>query len=77
MTWNYRVVRGQDGLQLFDVYYDEAGSPIATSASPSYVYGETVEELATQLTRMREALNRPILDEADIGSELGGDHTAG
>ena len=67
MSWNYRVIRDADGLRIFDVYYNEVGEPVGTSASPTHVYGESVEDLAVQLALMREALERPILDEAQIG----------
>jgi hypothetical protein len=35
------------------------------------------EGLANQLDLMRKAVSKPMLDEADIGSNLAGDHTAG
>lgn len=68
MSWNYRIVRTNEGLQIFDVYYDEEGKPTATSALPSTVYGETVEELNDRLALVAEALNRPIVEESEIGN---------
>ena len=61
------MVRGEDGLRVFDVYYDESGAPVATNASPSYVYGESLQDLDAQLDLMRQALTLPVLDEAEIG----------
>ena len=69
MSWNYRVVRDDDGLRIFDVYYDEAGNPIGSNATPTYVYGETVEDLREQMNLMLEALALPILEEKDIGGK--------
>jgi len=66
-SWNYRVVRDQDGLRIFDVYYDDDGLPISTNAAPTYVYGETLDALNAQLQLMLEALKRPVLDDAEIG----------
>jgi len=66
-SWNYRVVKGANGLRIFDLYYDDAGRPTSTHATPSYVYGETLEDLNAQLQLMNEALTRPVLDEAEIG----------
>jgi len=67
VSWNYRVVQGQDGLRIYDVYYSDAGEPIATNECPTYVCGETIEELKNQLTLMLEALHKPILDQSEIG----------
>jgi hypothetical protein len=66
-SWNYRVVRGADGLRIFDVYHDDAGQPVSTNVAPTYVYGETLDAPSDQLQPMREALARPILDDSDIG----------
>jgi hypothetical protein len=68
-SWNYRVARGANDRRIFDVYYDEAGRPTSTHAAPTYVCGETLDDLSAQLRLMNEALNSPILDEAEIGSE--------
>ena len=68
-SWNYRVVRGQDGLRIFDVYYDDAGRPISTNVAPTYAYGETLDDLSAQLQLMREALTLPVLEDAEIGVE--------
>lgn len=68
MSWNHRIVRMNEALQIFDVYYDEVGRPISTSATPSTVYGEKVEELQEKLGLLAEALSLPILEESAIGS---------
>ena len=69
MSWNYRVVRNEHGLRIFDVYYDEAGAPIATHEAPTYVYGETVDDLKAQLALMLEALDKPVIEEREIGRQ--------
>lgn len=69
-SWNYRVVRTEDGLRIFDVYYDDNGVPIATHVSPTYVYGDTIEEMKEQMDWMLSAFTRPILDESEIGSPV-------
>lgn len=63
MTWSYRVVRGDAGLRIHDVYYDGDGNPTARHETPTYVYGDTVEELRSQLMSMLEALDEPAIDE--------------
>jgi hypothetical protein len=70
MSWNYRVVRNGHGLRIFDVYYDGAGRPISTHSVPTYVAGESVDDLADQLALMRDALAKPILDESEIGGDV-------
>ena len=69
MSWNYRVVQSAVGLRIFDVYYTDDGRPIAVNATPSYVYGSTVDDLRAQLALMAEALQQPILNEAEIGRQ--------
>ena len=69
MSWNYRVIRNADGLRIFDVYYNEAGQPVGSNVAPTYVYGESIADLKAQLSLMLEALERPILEEGDVGSQ--------
>ena len=47
-SWNYRVVKDANGLRIFDVYYDDAGRPTSTHAAPTYVCGETLDDLNAQ-----------------------------
>ena len=68
MSWNYRVVRIDGHLRIFDVYYDDAGMPVGRHAEPTYVYGDAVEDLAEQLSCMAEALKQPVLDDREIGT---------
>ena len=76
-SWNYRVVRGPHGLRNFDVYYDDAGRPISINVEPTYVHGETLDDLNAQLQLIRDALTRPVLDEAEIGSRASSNARAG
>ena len=69
MSWNYRVVSEDGNLRIRDVYYDEAGAPVATHVDPTYVYGETIADLRTQLELMAEALEMPVLESHAIGSD--------
>lgn len=71
------MVRGENGLRIFDVYYDDAGRPTSTHDAPTYVYGETLDDLNAQLQLMNEALARPILDETEIGGEASTNARAG
>jgi len=66
MSWNYRVIRRSSGAEewyaIYEVYYDDAGRPIACTESPSRPFGETPEELAADLQHFTEALEKPALD---------------
>lgn len=68
MTWNYRVVRNGNDLRIYDVYYDDQGRAHSRHVEPTYAYGETLEDLRSQLTEMLAALDAPILEDRDIGS---------
>lgn len=68
MSWNYRVVRLDNHLRVYDVYYDESGAPISRHAEPTYIYGDTIEHLREQLAWINAALEKPILDDGEIGS---------
>jgi hypothetical protein len=68
MSWNYRVVRTEDGLRIFDVYYDDNGQPVGTHEQPTYIYGASIEELRNQLALIKDALDQPILEAGSIGN---------
>ena len=69
--WDYRVVRteSEDGSNeqytVQEVYYDDDGKPSALSID-LMVEGDTITEMRTQLEKMLEALEEPVLDESDI-----------
>jgi hypothetical protein len=66
MTWNYRVIKRNDGKNdyyaIHEVYYrpDETSAWTATSIKP---YGKSIEELGNDLIHMQEALRQPVLQE--------------
>ena len=70
--WDYRVVRKEsdDGsdewYSVQEVYYDdETGEPMAQSIDLQ-IEGDNITGMRTQLERMIECLDKPILDENDI-----------
>jgi hypothetical protein len=67
MNWNYRVVQDADDMRIYDVYYDERGAPIARHETPSYVSGENMDDLRTQVELMLASLDKPVLMECEIG----------
>ena len=67
MSWNYRVIRrtherGPDTFGIHEVYYDNEDKPNACTVDPVSPYGETLEELKSDLDRMWKALEKPALD---------------
>jgi hypothetical protein len=70
MSWNYRVLKRRDGSDvsygIYEVYYDDAGSVVACSESPSEPYGETFEELVADLKLFAVATTQPPLDYDEI-----------
>ena len=66
MSWNHRVVRLDNHLRIYDVYYDDGGRPISRHEAPTYVSGETIEELREQLQLLERAIALPVLNNEDI-----------
>lgn len=68
MTWNYRVIRHlatQDGTAhyaIHEVYYNEHGTPYMVSLEPAKPFGETLDELKSDLGMIHAALRKPALD---------------
>jgi hypothetical protein len=69
-TWNYRVVRrGKEDTghyhSIAECYYPEGSEEV-----DGYAYvepgGDTVEDLRADLGYMLEALDRPVIEEADL-----------
>ncbi|MDC0529224.1 hypothetical protein OAO19_03035 [Gammaproteobacteria bacterium] len=70
MSWNYRVVKiKEDDEYIFtiaEVYYDDDGDIIATTAEPVGAMGEDLKELALDLKNMVDALSKPVIDATEL-----------
>lgn len=70
-TWNYRVIEFVDPdssevwRQIHEVHY-ENGKPVTYSENPAPVYGNTDDDLHAVLERMRDAIGKAHLVEADF-----------
>lgn len=73
MSWNYRVgfrtvlhpvVDTLEELQygVIETYYNDEGEIAFTSAEFQVPYGETLEELKSNLDKMQKAFELPVLD---------------
>lgn len=68
MSWNYRVIRHlatQDGSAYYaihEVYYNDQGMPYMVSHESVKPFGETLDELKSDLGMIHAALRKPVLD---------------
>jgi hypothetical protein len=69
--WNYRVCKTtyskgtQDeevNLAIHEVYYNSKGEINATTENSVGPSGETIEELLKSIERMRESVNKDVID---------------
>jgi len=75
MTWNYRVVRKnvymgktvspEVQFGIHETYYD-GDKPTAITTDQMRPYGETLEELKNDLSKMMIALEKPVLNWEDF-----------
>lgn len=75
-TWNHRVIRKTNGEEVWygvhEVFFDEGGEPIMCTKEPLGLYhvdDDPIKKLIEDFDRMREALDKPILNYEDIGDE--------
>ena len=70
-TWEYRVVRKEsengsdEWYSVQEVYFDDDKKPYAYTLDLQ-VENDTITGMRTQLEKMLEALDNPVLDESDI-----------
>ncbi len=66
MSWNLRVFAedydGEVWLDVYEVHHDSNGNIIGYTASPITIGGESTEAIRWQLDRIRDCLDKPILD---------------
>jgi hypothetical protein len=65
-TWNYRVILKSGGYAIHEVYYDEEGEPWTCTEDPVCPEGDTLEALREEMEYYRLALERPVLEYADL-----------
>ena len=78
MSWNHRVVRTvhqsargeRVTYAIHEVHYPHQGddTPVAMTENPVAPVAESLDGLRWTLTRMLEALDKPVLTEADFPS---------
>ena len=72
-TWNYRLIK-QTGIiadrtwihyYIKEVYYNRKGKISGWTEKSAYPGGQTPEEAMKDIELMKEAFNRPVLEEID------------
>jgi hypothetical protein len=66
MSWNYRVIESVTGFTIHDVYYNDAGAITNVSVDEVAAYGETLDELRSDLEHYVAALEKPVLKLSEI-----------
>jgi len=61
MSWNYRVVKKDDGFGIHEVYYNKAGDICLMSEDQIAPYGEDFDDLRGDVNNMTGAFGKPVL----------------
>jgi hypothetical protein len=68
--WNYRVVKKchkhEVTYGIHEVFYNASDTPLSCTESPVAPWGETLEDLITDIARMRAATEKPTLNYDDF-----------
>jgi hypothetical protein len=69
--WNYRVLsrthpNGEISFGIYEVYYNQDGTPGSCTATPVEPSGETLKELKADMIRMLHAFKKPVLKYEDF-----------
>jgi hypothetical protein len=65
-TWNYRVIVKNGRYAIHEVYYDKEGEPWTCTEDPVCPEAETLDALREDMEYYRLALERPVLEYADL-----------
>lgn len=75
MSWNYRVVKAavtneltgttEEMYHVREVYYDDTGKPTGYCGA-SVSNWETVEDLKSSVELMRQAFDKPVVEQRDF-----------
>jgi hypothetical protein len=67
MSWNYRVVKTDDGYGVFEVYYDEMGRSKGRTDKPMLnFFCESPACLLEEIEILKRAFDSDPLDEREI-----------
>lgn len=61
MTWNHRVVKDKDGYSIRETFYVKG--TLGYTEAPNDMTGETLEDLREYYEQMKEAFDKPVIEE--------------
>lgn len=81
MSWNYRIFETkyeplievdepESSFEVYEVYYDDAGTPYARSSAAVEPHGDTKEELQKDFERQLKAFEKPVLNKQEFDDFL-------
>lgn len=83
MTWNYRLVRLDEGEEadsgnyevgVYEVFYDSDDKPVARTVEPASFVGMDRDEVLQALNHaFHDILKYPVLDDSEIAAAVGED----
>jgi hypothetical protein len=63
MTWDYRIINTPEGFSVYEVFYDENGSPVLTTVNPTLdFFCDTVDKLLEEIAIIKWAFDKPAID---------------
>lgn len=63
MHWNYRVIKHKNGeFHIHETYYSDKGKPISITVNPCAPYGESLQELKSDVKLFLKAIKLPALN---------------
>jgi hypothetical protein len=69
MTWNYRLIKhedkGSEWFAIHEVYYENE-KPVSCSVEPAEIVSDEEDGAIWILDKMKECLNKPILEFRDF-----------
>lgn len=82
VRWNYRVILHDEPEEgdnkdlweswhaIHEVHYAEDGSITAWTVEPTYLAGETLAEIRSDVNRIALAFSRPVLIDSELVCEM-------
>lgn len=67
MTWNYRLIKTEEGYSVFEVYYDESGSIKGWTEKPILnFFCEKPDDVLYELDVLKNAFDQPALSMEEL-----------
>jgi hypothetical protein len=70
-SWNNRIMVLNGKYRIAEVWYDSDGTAVSWSDSEICTEWDSLDELRIDMRLMYQALDRPVVDMADMGEVIG------